>query len=158
MQKEPSSYSFEDFQKGDTFLSPARTVTEADIVNFAGLSGDYNPLHTDAEYGKRTIFGERVAHGLLGLVIASGLFTRTEVSLGMQESLLALLGIQSWKFMKPIKIGDTVHLKVEVLETKETSHPERGVVMFKRTLINQHGEAVQEGEMPILLKKRMQPS
>jgi len=154
MRKEPVKYYFEDFAVGDIFASPARTVTEADIVNFAGLSADYNALHVDAEYAKKSLFGERIAHGLLGLVIASGLFTRTELSLGMQETGLALLGINSWKFFKPIRIGDTVHLEVEVADKKETGHPERGVITFKRKLINQRGEVVQEGEMPMLVRRR----
>lgn len=154
MVKEPPKYYFEDLEIGDKVVSPGRTVTEADIVMFAGLSADYMPLHTDAEFSKTSIFGERVAHGLLGLIIASGLFTRTELSAGMRETALALLGINSWKFLGPIKIGDTVHVEVEVAGKRETSNPERGIIIFKRRLVNQRGEVVQEGEMPMMLRRR----
>lgn len=154
MIKEPEKYFFEDLTVGDKVISPGRTVTEADIVLFAGLSADYMPLHTDAEFSKDSIFGERVAHGLLGLIIASGLFTRTELSAGIRETTLALLGINSWKFTGPIKIGDTVHVEVEVTEKRETSNPGRGIVTLKRRLVNQRGEVVQEGETPLMLRRK----
>lgn len=147
------SYYFEDLVAGMKFSSPGRTVTEADIVNFAGLSGDYMPLHTDAEYAKNTIFGERIAHGLLGLIIASGLFTRTELAGGITNTVIALLGV-TWGFKGPIKIGDTVHLEVEVVDKKETSKGDQGIVTLKRRLINQRGELVQEGETPLMVKRR----
>lgn len=147
------SYYFEDLVAGMKFSSPGRTVTEADIVNFAGLSGDYMPLHTDAEYAKNTIFGERIAHGLLGLIIASGLFTRTELAGGITNTVIALLGV-TWGFKGPIKIGDTVHLEVEVVDKKETSKGDHGIVTLKRRLINQRGELVQEGETPLMVKRR----
>lgn len=146
-------FYFEDLEVGARFTSPGRTVTEADIVNFAGLSGDYMPLHTDAEYAKNTIFGERIAHGLLGLIIASGLFTRTELAGGITNTVIALLGV-TWGFKGPIKIGDTVHLEVEVVDKKETSKGDRGIVTLKRRLINQRGELVQEGETPLMVKRR----
>lgn len=139
---------------GIAYSSPGRTVTETDIVIFAGLSADYNLLHTDAEYSKNTVFGERVAHGLLGLAISSGLFTRTELNRRLNETLIAMLGINSWRFIAPIKIGDTVHLEIEITGKKETSKPDRGVVAFKRRLINQRGEVVQEGEIPLMIKRK----
>jgi acyl dehydratase len=147
-------FYYEDLEVGRQFLSPGRTITEADIVNFAGLSGDYNQLHTDAEYSKNTMFGERVAHGMLGLVITSGLYNRTELSAKSNKSLMALLGVNSWKFMGPIKIGDTLHLVVEVAEKRETSKPDRGIVVFRRKLVNQRGETVQEGEMPMMIRRK----
>jgi acyl dehydratase len=149
-------YYFEDFIVGSKFFSPGRTVTEADIVNYAGLSGDYMPIHTNAEYAKGTIFGERVAHGFLGLIIASGLFTRTELANGIQGTVIALLGV-NWGFKGPIKIGDTVHLEVEVVDSKETSKNDRGIVTLKRRLINQEGTLVQEGETPLMVRKRLVP-
>jgi acyl dehydratase len=94
---------FEDLKTGTTTVSPARTVTEADVVAFAGLSGDYNPMHTDAETAAQGAFGTRVAHGLLGLSIASGLFTRTALSAAMQGSLVAMLGVE-WRFRTMITI------------------------------------------------------
>ncbi|WP_298201752.1 MaoC/PaaZ C-terminal domain-containing protein [Desulfosporosinus sp.] len=146
-------YTYENLEIGMKFTSPARTVTVADIVNFAGVSGDYNALHVDAEYAKNSIFGERVAHGLLGLAIGFGLFTRTELNLGLASSALSLLGINSWKFKGPIRIDDTIHLEIEVTDKQETSKPDRGVVVFTRSLVNQRGEVVQVGEVPMLLKR-----
>jgi acyl dehydratase len=154
MMQEAGKYYFEDLEIGSVFLSPGRTVTETDIVIFAGLSADYNMLHTDAEYSKNTVFGERIAHGLLGLAIASGLFTRTELNRMLNETVIAMLGINSWRFTAPIKIGDTVHLEIEITSKKETSKPDRGVVAFKRRLINQRGEVVQEGEIPLMIKRK----
>ncbi|MEH6944876.1 MaoC/PaaZ C-terminal domain-containing protein [Bacillus sp. JJ722] len=145
---------FEDFKVGEIFSSPARTITEADIVNFAGLSGDYNALHVDEVYAKQSIFGERVAHGLLGLTIASGLFTRTDLNRRMSSTLLALLGINSWSFIKPIRIGDTIHLEVEIISKKETSNNERGIVNFKRKVVNQKAELIQEGITPMLIMRK----
>ncbi|MED1919251.1 MaoC/PaaZ C-terminal domain-containing protein [Bacillus thuringiensis] len=145
---------FEDFEVGTCFTSPARTITEADVVNFAGLSGDYNALHVDAEYAKSTIYGERIAHGLLGLAVSSGLFTRTELNRRMAPSLLALLGIQTWRFLGPLKIGDTIHLEVEIVEKEETSKSDRGIVFFKRKMLNQRGEVVQEGTTPMLIRRK----
>jgi len=154
MTQEAGNYYFEDLELGSVFSSPGRTVTETDIVIFAGLSADYNMLHTDAEYSKNTVFGERIAHGLLGLAIASGLFTRTELNRMLNETVIAMLGINSWRFTAPIKIGDTVHLEIEITSKKETSKPDRGVVAFKRRLINQRGEVVQEGEIPLMIKRK----
>ncbi len=148
------SLYFEDFQIGDVFESPSRSITEADIVNFAGLSGDYNLIHTDIEFAKNSIFGERIAHGILGLSIASGLFTRTDVNRRMSKTLIALMGIESWNFLAPIKIGDTLHLIIEILDKKETSKPNRGIVRFKRMVSNQHGETVQEGITPMMILKK----
>jgi len=145
---------YEDFQVGEMFSSPARTITETDIVNFAGISGDYNALHIDAEYSKGSIFGERIAHGLLGLAISSGLFTRTDLNRRMSTTLLALLGINSWRFLGPIKMNDTIHLKIEIIEKDDTSKPNRGIVYFKRQVVNQRSEVVQEGITPMLIKKK----
>ncbi|CAI8871633.1 Acyl dehydratase [Brevibacillus sp. IT-7CA2] len=149
MAKEP--LYFEDFEVGESFLSPARTITETDVVNFAGLSGDYNALHVDEEYAKDTIFGERIAHGLLGLTVSSGLFTRTELNRRMSSTMIALLGINSWRFLRPLKFGDTIHLDIEIIGKEETSKPDRGIVYFKRKVVNQRGEVVQEGTTPMMI-------
>ncbi|ARJ39585.1 acyl dehydratase [Sporosarcina ureae] len=143
---------YEDFQVGDVYFSPSRTVTEADIVNFAGLSGDYNALHTDEEYARDSIFGQRIAHGMLGMVIASGLFTRTDLNGRMSPTLLALLGIDSWKFISPIKINDTIRLEIEIADKRETSQGGKGIVFFKRKVINQNGDLLQEGTTPMLIE------
>ncbi len=112
---------FEDMEVGWKARTPGRTVTEADIVEFAGLSGDYTPLHTDAEYARGTIFGERVAHGLLGLAIASGLATRLGF---LEETVEAFTGLE-WKFRAPIRIGDTIHVEIEVAQKRSGPEPAR---------------------------------
>jgi acyl dehydratase len=140
---------FEDIQVGEEYESPGRTVTEADIVIFAGLSGDYNVLHTDAEFMKSSIFGERIAHGLLGLSIQAGLLTR-----GMRPyATIAFLGLR-WKFKGPIKIGDTIRVRAKVAGKKETGKPDRGIVTLFRQVLNQRGEVVQEGETDIMVARR----
>lgn len=144
---------FEDIQVGDKCVSMGRTVTETDIVNFAGISGDYNMLHTDAEFAKDTLLGERVAHGLLGLVFGSGLFTRTVYNTRMSPALMAFMGLREWTFRRPIKIGDTIRIEMEVLE-KTDLKPDRGRVVQRRTVYNQRGEAVQYGDAVLLIKKR----
>jgi acyl dehydratase len=141
---------FEDIQVGDEYLSPGRTVTEADIVAFAGLSGDYNVLHTDAEFMRTSIFGERIAHGLLGLAIQSGLGTRAVVR---PFATLAFLGLR-WRFKGPIKIGDTIKVRLKVTEKRETSKPDRGIVSIQRSVVNQRGEVVQEGDTEIMVERR----
>jgi len=153
VRKVSNQLFFEDLKAGERFYSSGRTITEADVVNFAGLSGDYNALHMDAEYAKTTQFGERIAHGLLGVVVASGLFTKTELNSRLHNSLIALLGFD-WKFTRPLYIGDTIHLEIEVLSKRNTKKPDRGIVVLLRNVINQHGEVVQKGEVPMLLKTR----
>jgi acyl dehydratase len=140
---------YDDVTVGEEYESPGRTVTETDIVLFAGLSGDYNVLHTDAEFMKTSIFGERIAHGLLGLAIQSGLFSRA----GGSYAALALVGIR-WKFKGPIKIGDTVRLRARVSAKHDGDKPDRGMITVERTVVNQRGEVVQEGETDLLVEKR----
>jgi len=143
---------YEDIEVGEAYESPGRTVTETDLVLFAGLSGDYNVLHTDAEFMKTSIFGERIAHGLLGLAIQSGLFSRSS----KPYASLAFVGMR-WKFKGPIKIGDTVRLRARVSAKQDDGKPDRGLVTVQRTLVNQRGEVVQEGETDLLVEKRGQP-
>lgn len=140
---------FEDVALGEEYSSPGRTVTEADIVIFAGLSGDYNVLHTDAQHMKSSLFGERIAHGLLGLSIQQGLLTR-----GMPGwANLLLIGLK-WKFRGPIKIGDTIHVEARIAGKKETSKPQWGLISVERKVLNQRGEVVQEGETEHMLERR----
>jgi len=147
---EPNRQYFEDIQLGDEYVSPGRTITEADIVAFAGLSGDYNVLHTDAEYMKTSIFGERIAHGLLGLSISSGLGSRAIVR---PFATIAFLGLR-WRFKGPIKIGDTITVRMRVSDKKETSKPDRGIVTLQRSVLNQRGEVVQEGDTELMIERR----
>ena len=133
---------FEDLEVGWKELSPARTVTEADIVHFAGLSGDFNALHMDAEFAKSTPFGQRIAHGLLGLSIASGLVAQNpNASL---HRLMAFLGM-TWDFRHPVFIGDTIRVQKTVAEKRVTKKPGLGVVVYEVHVLNQRGDVCQEG-------------
>jgi acyl dehydratase len=144
---EQKSLCFEDLEVGRRTFSSRRTLTESDIVSFAGLSGDFNPLHMDEEFAKGTLFGKRIAHGLLGLSISSGL-----QSFEPPWQVMAFMGLD-WKFSKPIFIGDTICCISEV-KRKKDGGPDRGVVIVDRKLINQREEVVQEGSFTLLVKKR----
>ncbi|MFH1087008.1 MAG: MaoC/PaaZ C-terminal domain-containing protein [Chloroflexota bacterium] len=142
---------FEEINVGDTFESPARTVTESDVIGFCSLSGDFNPLHTDEEWAKKTRWGSRIAHGMLGMAIALGLQDR----LGLFDgTVVAMLGIEQWKFLGPIRIGDTIHIRLRITEKRETARPGQGVVGREMQIINQRGEVIQQGLMPVLMFKR----
>ena len=145
----PARRYFEEIEVGESYESPGRTMTETDIVLFAGISGDFNIIHTDAEYMKTSIFGERIAHGLLGLAVQSGLLTRAMKPFAT----VAFVGLR-WKFKGPIKIGDTIRVRATVSGKKETSTPDRGLVTLARTVVNQRGEVVQEGETDLLVERR----
>jgi acyl dehydratase len=141
--------SFEDLQVGEEYRSPGRTVTEADIVIFAGLSGDYNVLHTDAEHMKSSLFGERIAHGLLVLSIQQGLLERGRPPRAQEQ----LVGLK-WKFKGPVKIGDTLHVRARIAGKRDSDKPEWGVVTVERDVLNQLGEIVQSGETEHLVGRR----
>ena len=147
MPARPRRY-FEEIEVGEEYESPGRTVTESDIVLFAGLSGDYNILHTDAEFMKSSIFGERIAHGLLGLSIQAGLLSRAM----LPYATIAVGGLR-WKFKAPIKIGDTIRVRARVA-SKKAAKPDRGVVVLARTVLNQRGEVVQEGDTDLIVERR----
>jgi acyl dehydratase len=142
---------WEEWEIGAEFESPARTVTEADIVAFAGLSGDYNPLHVNEEYCKTTIFGGRIAHGPLVYAIAAGLLFQLHL---YDDTLIAFLGFENLKFTKPVKPGDTIRARIKVLDKRETSTPDRGVMRRQLQVLNQRGEVVQEGVQAFLLKRK----
>lgn len=145
----PGKY-FEEFDIGEEFITPSRTVTEADIVNFAGISGDYNPLHTDEEYAKKTIHQGRIAHGGLITSIATGLLAR----LGLWESTsVANLGYE-WKFHKAVKVGDTITVKLRIIEKKETKRKETGIIQREINILNQRGEVVVSGKSDLMVKRK----
>lgn len=146
----PSGLTFEDLEIGDEYTSPGRTVTETDIVIFAGLSGDYNVLHTDAEHMKSSLFGERIAHGLLVLSIQQGLLDR-----GMPARAREMLTGIKWKFKGPVKIGDTLHVRARISGKRDADKPEWGVVTVGREVVNQMGEVVQAGETEHLVARRV---
>ena len=150
---QPHGRYFQEFAVGDGVISPGRTVTEADIVAFAALTGDYNPLHTDAEYAKGTVFGERIAHGLLGLSIVSGLLDRLGFITGTVEAFTGL----EWKFRGPIKIGDTIHAEARVTRKKAMRRLGGGFIIFDVALVNQRDETVQKGQWTVLIKDKPLP-
>ena len=146
---------FEEFEVGQKVISTPRTVTEADVVAFAGLSGDYNQIHTDAAYAATTPFGQRIAHGLCVMSIISGLITRTGV---MEGTVLAFREIAEWKFSKPVFFGDTVHAELEVTETKALRRLGGGQVGIQINVLNQKGELCQSGRWAVLMLSRPQGS
>lgn len=149
----PRGRYFEEFSVGDRITTVGRTVTEVDIVNFAGLSGDFNQIHTDAEYANRQMFGQRVAHGLLGLSIASGLAVQTGF---MEGTIMAFREITEWKFSKPIFIGDTIRVELDVLDTKPMARLGGGSVTIKLSVKNQRDEVVQQGTWVALMMSKPQ--
>ena len=139
---------FEEFETGQKVVSPGRTITESDIVWFAGLSGDYTQIHTDSQFAQNTPFGRRVAHGLLVMSIASGLAARTGV---LEGTVLLFREITNWKFVKPVFIGDTVHVEMEVVEMKEMRRIGGGAVVIELRIANQEGEVVMKGNWNVLM-------
>jgi acyl dehydratase len=142
---------FEDFREGQVFESQGRTITEADVVSFAGWSWDTNPVHTDAQASAGGRFGQRIAHGLLGLSVAMGLASRLGV---FEDSSIALLGVDGWRFHLPLLIGDTVRCRVEILEARLTSRGDAGILRRGFALLNQRDETVQSGEIGLMVSRR----
>lgn len=140
---------FEEFDEGKELRTRARTVTEADVVAFAGLSGDFNPLHTDAEFMKSSAFGERIAHGMLVASIATGLNSQ----MGWFEGTTIALMEVDFKFKAPVKLGDTVALILRPTEKLEKG-PERGIVKMAANVVNQRGEVVVEGVWTTMMKRK----
>jgi 3-hydroxybutyryl-CoA dehydratase len=140
---------FDDVHVGQEWESLGRTVTESDIVQFAGLSGDFNPIHMDHEFCKKTVFRKPIAHGLLVLAIGSGL--------GMMfppMRTLAFLAIKDWQFLGPVFIGDTIHVRATIVAKEERSRGRRGVITWQRQIVNQNGKAVEEGIVLTLVDGR----
>ena len=147
----PRGLYFEEFEVGQTVTSAGRTVTEADVVGFAALSGDWTTIHTDAVYAAQEPFGQRVAHGMLVLSIAVALATR----LGFMEgTVLAFREIDEWKFGLPVFFGDTVRVRVTVSETKAMDRLGGGLVTFRVRILNQDDQVVQRGTWGVLVKCR----
>lgn len=141
---------YDDFKIGEESISSRRTITETDLVNFTGLSGDFNALHLDEEYAKNTPYKTRVAHGLLSVSVVTGL----QAMMGqINKTSLALLEIK-WKFKKGVIPGDTIYAKFVVKAKKETSKNDRGVLTRGVYVYNQDDEIVSEGEIVILMKRK----
>jgi 3-hydroxybutyryl-CoA dehydratase len=144
---------FEEFKVGQQIISAGRTITENDIVSFAGLSGDYNQIHTDKEFAGKTVFGQRVAHGLLVLSIASGLATRTGI---LEGTVIAFREINDWKFTNPVFIGDTVHAEINVVETKPIPRIKGGSIVIEIVVKNQRDEVTMKGTWTALVSSNPQ--
>ena len=144
---------FEEFEVGQSITSVGRTVTEADVVGFAALTGDWTTIHTDAVYAAQHFFGQRVAHGLLGLSIASALATRLGF---VEETVLAFREIAGWKFSQPIYLGDTIHMRATVSDTKPMRRLGGGLVTFQVEVLNQDDKVVQHGAWSLLVKSQEQ--
>ena len=140
----------EDFVIGREYVSPARTVTESDVVNFAGLSGDFNPLHMDEEFARQCPFGKRIAHGALGFIISTGLSNQIGIYEGTTIAFLEC----TVKYPAPLSIGDTVHVVVTPTETRHSSKPGKGILKQSLRLVNQNGVTVMESEQVLMMKAR----
>ena len=145
---------YEDFETSDPVTSRGRTVTEADIVAFAGLTGDFVELHTNEEFAKQTTFGRRIAHGALVFGMSVGLVTRMNL---LDDTLLAFSGVDKLRFVAPVFIGDTIHVSKRVLTRKEMG-AERGTVVFETRVLNQRDELVLVYHDKLLLKRRLTPT
>jgi acyl dehydratase len=145
-------YRYADLFVGMAFRSPGRTITDADLVAFAGLTGDYSELHTSDVYAQSSQFGRRVAHGMLGLAYAHGLmWPRTGE---LRETAIAFLGINEWKFVGPIFVGDTIFVNYRVAELRDSrSKPDQAIAVFDVDVVNQDERVVQTGRKALLMSK-----
>lgn len=148
------AHFYHDLEVGQIFTTSARTVTEADLVNFAMLSGDWNPIHTDKVFTKNTIYGQPVVYGLFGVVMMTGLLDRSGLFNG---SAMAMLDIRDWTFKAPVFVGDTLHATIEITGKRLTSKGDRGIVDRKFRLINQRDEVAQEGHIGLMIRVAPQP-
>ncbi|MER3426207.1 MAG: acyl dehydratase [Thermoleophilia bacterium] len=149
MSQEMRRLFYEDISIGDEDQSTGRTVTEADVVSFAGLSGDFNNMHIDEEFAKKTVFGTRVAHGLCVLSIASGLwFTMPRLAT------IAFMGLEDWRFSDAVKFGDTIHITRKLVEKREHKRPNMGFLIFEVSVYNQDNKVVQKGKWVILVQRK----
>jgi 3-hydroxybutyryl-CoA dehydratase len=140
---------YDDVAVGQEWESPGRTVTETDIVNFAGVSGDFNPIHVDHVFSKTTAFRQPVAHGLLVFAMSSGLGL-----FAPPMRTLAFMSIREWQFKEPVFIGDTIRLRSKVLQKEQRARGRRGVITWQRQIVNQKEKVVQEGVTLTLVEGR----
>jgi acyl dehydratase len=143
------SLFYDDLEVGQVLRTPARTVTETDLVTFSMVSGDWAAIHSDAEFARGTFYGQRVVHGLFGLSMLTGLMERAG---WFSESALAMLDIERWAFQKAIFVGDTLRGEMEILSKRVTSAGDRGIVGRRFTLLNQRDEVVQTGDLGMMIK------
>ncbi len=140
---------FDDVSIGQEWKSLGRTITQADIVNFAGISGDFNPIHMDHEFARSTPFQQPIAHGLLVFSIASGLGLHNPAM-----RTLAFMSIREWNFREPVHIGDTIYVHTKVLQVERRTRGRRGVITWEKQLVNQTGKVVQEGTVITMVEGR----
>lgn len=149
MSQEIARLFYEDLNVGDEDQSTGRTVTETDVVSFAGLSGDFNNMHIDEEFAKKTVFGTRVAHGICVLSIASGLwFTMPRLAT------IAFMGLEDWRFSDSVKFGDTIRITRKLVEKREHKRPNMGFLIFEVNVHNQENKIVQKGKWIILVQRK----
>ena len=142
---------FDEWVVGEEYMTPSRTMTEADVVMFAAMTGDYNELHTSEEFMKSSQFGKRIVHGLLGLAVSHGLLFRTGL---LEGTAIAFLGVESWKFEAPVFFGDTIRIKVKVVEKRPSkSKPDRGIVKLFLEVIKQDDTVVQSGFKTLMIRR-----
>jgi 3-hydroxybutyryl-CoA dehydratase len=147
----PRGLYFEEFQPGQEIVTAGRTLTEADVVNFAGISGDFNQIHVDAQYSSQTVIGQRIVHGLLVASVASGLAVQTGV---LEGTVIVFREIAEWKFIKPVFLGDTIHGVLRVKETKDLRRTGGGLVTIEFEVLNQSDEVVNRGIWIVLVAVR----
>jgi len=145
---QPRGRYFEEFEIGEEIMSAGRTITESDLVTFAGLSGDYNQIHTDAAFAASGPFKQRVIHGLLVVSMATGLVVQT----GLMEGTVIAFRELEWKFSLPVFIGDTIRALIKVTELKSLPRLDGGSIIAKVSVINQEDKVVQRGTMTLLIK------
>lgn len=147
----PRGMYFEEFEPGQRIITAGRTITETDVVHFAGLSGDFNQIHVDEVYSRNTPIGRRIAHGLLVAAITSGLAVQTGV---MEGTVIVFREIAEWKFIKPVFLGDTIHAEMTVRETKAMRRVGGGLVTIDIDVVNQDGEIANKGVWIVLMASR----
>jgi acyl dehydratase len=145
---------FDEFEIGQRFVTPGRTITEADIGAFAGLTGDFNPVHTDEVYAAASDFGSRIAHGPMGIGIAFGLASRLDL---IDGTVVALLGV-TWDFKAPMRPGDTIRALIAVQEKRTVKNPSLGLIELAIEMVSQRDEVLQSGVARLLMRKTRPPA
>lgn len=153
LPSKPRGMYFEEFEPGQQFETAGRTITETDVVQFAGLSGDFNQIHVDDEYSRATPIGKRIAHGLLIASVTSGLAVQTGV---LEGTVIVFREITEWKFIKPVFLGDTIHARLQVREKKEMRRAGGGLITIDIDVLNQNQEVVNKGSWIVLIAMRPQ--
>ncbi|QFT62699.1 Acyl dehydratase [Roseivivax halotolerans] len=145
------SMYYDDFEPGQVFTSQARTMTETDLTMFSMLTGDWNPIHNDSEFAGQSRFGQRLMHGAFGIGLGLGLMHTLGI---FEDSAVALLDIEGWKFVEPVLIGDTLHLRLEIIDKSLGKSGNTGRIGRKFELVNQHGRAAHVGRADVLVRVR----